>query len=174
LEGKGALWNRNLGDRGDSRWEREGLVTAVSVGGFLITIGVIFAINPDLLQKISSFFNDLSVQKLPFSGGLGNLYLPAPLDPSAHSALYTAVMQFDIGIAILQVLTFALRLVFHSRINRVAESVGNLIFWGGAAFLVNAFLQTGTLKGWFEYWAALIVLIGVSLVLRAFVHFVRR
>jgi len=155
------------------KWEHDGLITAIAFGGFLITLGIVFAITPDLPQKINSFFGDITTQRLPF-GNLANVMLPAPQNPSTHMDLYTAVMQFDIGIALLQVIILALRLGFVSRTHRIAETVGNLVFWAGAAVLTNTLLQTGTLKGWFEYWAALIIVIGVSLVARSLVSFAKK
>jgi hypothetical protein len=52
--------------------------------------------------------------------------------------------------------------------------VGNLIFWLGAPVMANTFLLEGTLSGWFQFWSALIVLIGVSLIARFFVHLAGR
>lgn len=83
-------------------------------------------------------------------------------------------MQFDLAIGILQILILALRLGMHSPTGKTAETVGNLIFWLGAAVLVNMFLLTGTINGWFEYWGAFIVLIGITLVARAIVYFAKR
>jgi hypothetical protein len=172
---KKQMSNQSHSDRWHSRghWENEGLIRAVGFGGFLIVLGIVFAITPDLFQKISTFFNDLTTQHLPFAGGLGNVVLPAPQNPATHMDLYRAVMQFDIGIAALEFVLLFMRLSLQ-RVHRVAETVGNLVFWGGAAFLTNMFLLMGTLKGWFEYWAALVVLVGVSLIVRALVHFARR
>jgi hypothetical protein len=103
-------------------------------------------------------------------GGTSFLALPAPANPAAHSALYTALIQFNIGVGILQTIILVMRLFARSKIGKIAETVGNLVFWFGAAFLVNEFLLRGTLGGWFQYWGALIIVIGVSLVVRGFVH----
>lgn len=148
------------------------LITAVAFGGFFILIGLVLALNPNIFQEISAFFNNFTMAKYPFSGG--SISLLAPADPAAHSTLYAALIQFDIGIGILQVILLALRVLFHSNVGRLAETVGNIVFWFGAAFLVNTFLLGGTLQGWFQYWSALIVLVGVSLVARAMVHLVKQ
>ncbi|HTY75665.1 MAG TPA: hypothetical protein VMD05_08890 [Candidatus Nanoarchaeia archaeon] len=158
---------------GSRVWEREGLIRAVGFGGFLVVVGVIFAITPDLFGKTSAFLNDFTTQRLPFAGGLGNLNLLAPQNPAAHSDFYTAVMRFDIGIAILEFIMVLMRLGLQ-KVHRVAETMGNLVFWGGAAYLTSTFLLAGTLQGWFEFWAALVVLVGISMIVRGIVHFVRR
>ena len=152
----------------------ESLITAIAVGGFFITVGLIFALTPDLWDRTTGFFNNITTVYFPYGGSNSTISLPAPLYPADHSTFYTALMQFAIGIGVLQVIILPLRLHYHSRIGKIAETVGNLIFWFGAAFLVNIFLLAGTLTGWFGFWGALIILIGVSIVARALVYFAKR
>ncbi len=152
----------------------EGLITAVAFGGFLITVGIIFVFNPSLPQWITDFFNNITIRPYPPGSSTSNFFLPAPANPSAHIDLYSALIQFNIGIGILQIIILALRIIFHSKTDKISETIGNLIFWFGAAILVSTFLQTGTLEGWFTYWGALIVLVGVTLIARAIVHFAKR
>ncbi len=152
----------------------EGLITAVAFGGFLITVGLVFSLNPDLPQLITNFFSNITTRPYPVDSTTSNFFLPAPANPTAHFDLYSALIQFDIGIGILQVIILALRIAFHSKTDKIAETIGNLIFWFGAAVLVSTFLQAGTLESWFTYWGALIVLVGITLIARAIVHFARR
>jgi hypothetical protein len=158
----------------ESHRHGDGFVTALAFGGFLIIIGLLFVLTPDLWQKVTDFFNSITTTAVPFGSSTSNVMLPAPADPAAHQVLYNAVLQFDVAFGILQVIILGLRIWVHSRTRRIAETLGNAVFWLGAAVLVNVFLLTGTLNGWFEYWAALIVVVGVSLIARAFVHFAKR
>jgi hypothetical protein len=57
---------------------------------------------------------------------------------------------------------------------KTAETVGNLIFWLGAAVLVNSVLAVGTIDSWFQFWGAFIIVVGVSLVARAMVYLAKR
>jgi hypothetical protein len=157
-------------------WGKEGIITAVAFGGFLILVGMVFAITPDLSAKITDFFNGFTNVVFPFPEGssTSTMSLLAPANPAAHSVLYNAVMQFDIGFGILQAIILALRLMVHSPRRKVAETVDHLIFWFGAAALVNVFLLTGTTTAWFEYWASLIMLIGVGLVVRGIILLAKR
>lgn len=159
-----------------SRWIREGFITAIAAGGFFILIGIVFAITPDLPAKITDFFKGFTNVAFPFPGGSSNstISLLAPANPAAHSVLYTAVMQFAIGFGVLQAIILALRLSVHSPRRKIAETVDHLIFWFGAAYLVSVFLLAGTTAAWFEYWASLIILIGVALVARALVLLAKR
>ncbi len=147
----------------------EGLITALAVGGFLIILGVVFGLTPGVPQKLWDFFKDFSVQGFPF--GSGTLILPAPAHPATHQEVYGAVFNFAIGIGLLQVAILAARLYMRSRIRSIAETIGNLIFWFGAAILAQFYLLEGTLDGWFTFWAGLIIVVGVSLVVRGIIHF---
>ncbi len=147
----------------------EGLITALAIGGFLIILGVVFGLTPGIPQKVVDFFSDFTAQSYPFSGGA--IVLPAPAHPAQHIDFFGAVLNFMIGIGVLQIAIFALRLAYHSPIRRVAETVGNLIFWFGAALVAKIYLLTGTLNGWFTFWAALIIVLGVSIIVRGIIHF---
>jgi hypothetical protein len=155
------------------RFLYEGLITALAIGGFFIILGLVVALTPGIADKTNAFFNDLTNVTRSI-GASSTLNLAAPAHPAEHQAFYTAVMNFLIGMGILQIVILALRLVVHSRIRRIAETMGNLIFWLGAAVATNVFLLAGTLTGWFQFWSALIVLIGVSLIARFFIYLARK
>jgi len=151
----------------------EGLITALAIGGFFILLGLVFALTPGISQKTNTFFSDLTTVTYPL-GSSSTMNLPAPANPAAHLGFYTAVMNFLLGVGILQIVILAIRLWMKSPIRRMAETVGNLIFWLGAGVMANIFLLAGTLNGWFQFWSALIMLIGASLIARFFVYLLRR
>jgi hypothetical protein len=155
-------------------WFAEGLITALAVGGFLIILGFMFALTSGTWQAVTNFFSDFTTTAYPVGSTTSNVILPAPANPDAHAAFYTAVINFCIGIGVLQVVILALRLFMHSPFRRISETVGNLIFWFGAAIAANVFLLAGTLTGWFQFWAVLLLIIGVSLIARAILHLARR
>lgn len=152
----------------------DSFTTAIAVGGFFIAVGLVFALNQHLFEAIVNFFKDITLEAVPLGAASSNTVLPAPENPFNHIALYNAVFQFDIAFGIVQLFVFGLRVWARLRINRIAEALGDTFFWLGAATLVNFFLLKGTLVGWFEYWAALIIVIGVSFIARALVYFVKR
>jgi hypothetical protein len=152
----------------------EGLITAISIGGFFILLGAVFAFTPGIAEKTSAFFSDLTTVTFPFGSPGSTASLLAPAHPAEHQGFYTAVLTFLMGVGVLQIVILALRLVVHSHIRRIAQSVGDLIFWLGAAIVANVFLLTGTHNGWFQFWSSLIVLIGLSLIARFFVYFISR
>jgi|WetSurMetagenome_2_1015567.scaffolds.fasta_scaffold01045_4 hypothetical protein len=150
----------------------EDLITAISIGGFFIILGAVFAFTPGMTEKTSAFFSDLTAVTFPFGSPGSTVSLLAPAHPAEHQGFYTAVMNFLIGVGVLQIIILALRSASHSRIRRVAQSIGDLIFWLGAAVVANVFLLTGTHNGWFQFWSSLIVLVGFSLIARFFVFFI--
>jgi hypothetical protein len=147
----------------------EGLITALAVGGFLIILGVVFGLTSGMPQKVTDFFTDITATTFPAVNG--NIILPAPAHPAAHLEVYGAALNFMVGIAVLQVAILATRLFMHSKIKRIAETVGNMVFWFGAAIVTYVYLLKGTLNGWFIFWAGLVIIVGVSLVVRGITHF---
>jgi hypothetical protein len=148
-----------------------GLISAIGFGGFLIIVALVFLWTPNLWQNIINFAQDITVRTVP---GTTNIVLPAPANPDVHQALYNALILFDAAIGALQVLLLLMRLAAHSTTHHVADKVADTVFWFGAAVLVQIFLLQGTLGSWFQYWTALIILFGITLIARAIVHFARR
>ncbi len=155
-----------------NRFLHEGLIAAIAVGGFFIILGFVFAFTPGIAEQTSYFFNDLTTQS--YLNTSSTITLLSPAHPADHQGFYNAIMNFFLGVGVLQIIILVLRLVVHSRIRRIAQSMGDLIFWLGAAVIANVFLLAGTLNGWFQFWASLLVLVGLSLIARAFVYLARR
>jgi hypothetical protein len=148
----------------------EAVISAVSAGLFLVLVGVIVIINQNLWSNIRNFFNDFTQVTVTNT----QVSLPAPATPAAHTAVYSATFQFALGIAILEILILAMRFGVGSRIRRKAQTVGDLIFWLGAAYLLynladmkNTLSVSQQQTMWFQFWAAIIILFGISLIVRA-------
>jgi hypothetical protein len=149
----------------------EDLLGVVAVGAVFIVIGIVFVTTPNLLNDAKKFFNDFTTLQVPNT----SIQLPAPAHPANHAELYGAVAQFALGVGILQILLLALRLVLRSPIRRTAATVGNLVFWFGATYLIMTLLNDATtVKTWFMFWAAILVVLGVSMIARSLVLLVRR
>ncbi len=142
------------------------------MGAALIIIGTIYVttLPTSLWDKMVDFFSSFTGSPVPGT----SISLPAPASPAAHAVLYNAVFQFCIAIAILQIILLALRLMFKSNISKTAETAGNLVYWFGASYLVATFLNSSTtLTMWFAFWAAILIVLGISLIARAFVIFAK-
>jgi hypothetical protein len=150
----------------------DGVITALAVGGFFIIVGVVFGLTPGIAGKIGDFFRDLTGVTYPAING--SIFLPAPANPAAHFDLYSAVFNFMLAVGVLQIVILAARLWVHSPIRKIAETVGNTVFWIGGAVVANVYLLAGTLTGWFTFWPSLIILAGASLIAQFFVYLVNR
>ncbi len=151
----------------------ENVISAISVGYVFILIGLVYvlALPTNLFEKLISFFGSLTVRQVPGT----SIFLPAPINPVAHNALYNAFYQFCLGLILLQIVVLLLRIVWHSPIRRTAETLGNLIFWSGAAWLAATFLNNrATVSTWFAFWAGILIVLGLSLVARSIVLLLKR
>jgi hypothetical protein len=144
------------------------MLSAISAGFFLVLIGMLFVTMPGLFDNIVSFFEDFNTVEVPNFQGV---HLPAPRNPNSTDALaiYTAVVRFSLIWAVFLAAMLAARFILNSPRRSKADNVGDLVFWFGTAYVAqNLFLSTSVrLVEWFGFWAAIIVLIGVSLIARA-------
>jgi len=142
----------------------EGLITGISAGVFFLIIGVIFVTRPGLYDAVQNFFLDFGIVRIP---NLDVVYLPAPRSPSAHTTVYLAVEHFSYVWGIFQIFISALRVAVRSPLGKKAESISNIVSSLGTGFLVQNLLVETTM--WFPFWAAIIMLLGVSLIVRAII-----
>ena len=139
----------------------EGLFTAVSAGFFLLLVGALFVVTPNLFDGIIDFFQDFSLVDVPHT----DIVFIGPEFPRAHLTVYQAAAQFSIALAVFQVVMLALRFITPSSWAKRSETVGNLVYWAAAAFLTQTFLVETT--QWFVFWSTILIAIGVSLIARA-------
>jgi hypothetical protein len=149
--------------KGMQRQYQEGLFTAISVGFFLLLMGALFIINPDLLGSIVDFFKDFKLVDVPHT----SMILPAPQYPQLHLTVYQAARQCSIALGVFQVVILALRFFVPSSWGKRSEAVGSLVYWVGASFLIQSFLIEST--QWFAFWSTILILAGVSVIVRAVV-----
>ncbi len=150
---------------------KESIVSAISAGVFFIVVGAIFVTTPDLFDKIIAFFRDLDIVRVPNT----EILLPAPVSPGEHPVLYSAVAQFGFIWSLYQLVILALRFAVGSPLNKKAETLSNVVFWFGSSYLIRTFLGESTsVTTWFQFWSAIIILVGVSLLARAAISAVAR
>jgi len=149
----------------------ETFLSVLSAGLFLILVGMIFATTPNLIDKIVEFFKDFETTSVPNS----NIHLPAPQHPWTHSILYSAAWIFSFVWGLFEIILLVLRFLIRSQLTKKAETMSNVVFWLGTTFLINRFLnETTTNETWFVFWATIIMLLGVSLIIRAIILAIAR
>ncbi|MGB9714360.1 MAG: hypothetical protein ACPLZC_05205 [Candidatus Bathyarchaeales archaeon] len=150
----------------DSQRYKESFVSAFSFGVFLILLGAIFIVTPNFFDKLSAFFMDFDIVQAPNLG----IYFPAPKNPASHMAVYSAASQFCLAWGIFLIALLCFRIFAHAPLHKKAENFSDIVVWLGGAVLIISFLNEGaTASAWFAFWALVITLIGVSLIVRALV-----
>lgn len=158
-----------------SHRHREALISGISAGFFFIIVGALFVImqRPSLFDGIVSFFNDFEIVTIP---SLGIPWL-APVHPLSHSVVYLAAERFSFLWGVFQIVVLVLRLVLRSDVEKISETVSNMIYWFGSGVLIRMFLLESvrfpTVSGltrWFVFWAAIIMLFGVTLIIRGIIR----
>ena len=155
------------------RYFREGVFSAISVGVFFVLVGMIFVTRPGLYSGLQNFFNTSAWTNRTISNT--TITVPVPLDPGAHTEVYNAVLEFCLAWGFFQILILAFRFIVPSPRRRTAATISSVVFWFGAAYLINTYLNATTTitditqrqNNWFIFWAAIIVLLGVVLIVRA-------
>ncbi len=163
----------NLNARSGASKAQERLFSAISAGSFFVLLGIIYVINlpSNLWNALIDFFSNFGSSQVPAIG----ISLPAPTNPMVHSVLYGAFFQFCIGLGILQIVILLLRIIMNSPINKTAETMGNLVYWFGASYLVTTYLNSTTdIRKWFLFWAGILVIVGLSFIVRGFVLLIKR
>jgi len=144
------------------------LISVSSIGFFLILIGMIFALTPDFSNTLLTFFNDLDLVQVP------NVYtgvvLPAPKNPADHTTVYSVASWFSFGWGTFLVALLVVRIIVNSPLKKKAQNVSDIFYWLGTGFLIGYFLnETATTVMWFSFWSSIIMLLGVSLIIRALI-----
>ncbi len=151
----------------------ESLFSALYIGTIFISLGVIYFIHlpKSLFLELIDFFDHLTLARVPDTG----IFLPAPISPAAYVDLYTAVFQFFLVIAVIEVVILVLRFVFDSPVKRKAETISNVVFWFGTSYLIWTYLMNAaTINKWFVFWIGIIIIFGLSLIARAFALLAKR
>lgn len=155
----------------------DSLFGAVSVGFFLLLVGLLFVTVPGLYKDIITFTQDFKGTLVPHM----QVNITAPrysgIHLTSYSTVYSAAEQFSLVWAVFLSALLVARIVLGARLRRKAQNLGDVVFWFGTAYLIQTLLinpinnpiNTGSdlVKYWFEFWPAIIILIGISLIARA-------
>jgi len=149
-----ALKVQDLNRKQNQRTDVIGLLT---LGFSLLLVGCIFAVTPNLIDRVSDFLQNFEIRDV-----MPNWKLPAP--KSSHPVLYTAIFQFCLTFAIFQVIVLGARLFLRDPFEKQAGTVSSIIFWFGASWIVSL-LIAGAIE-WFDFLGLLIAFIGASIVIK--------
>ena len=143
----------------EGQYEKRNILGLASFGFFLLLVGVIWVITPNLSQEVIDFFDSFKRKEEIFP----NVFLPAPV--GTHPVVYMAIARFCFVFGLLQIFILVLRFVFREPVDKIAGTFSGVVFWLGAGFVANM-LSAETIE-WFVFLGWIIVLIGLSLIIRS-------
>ena len=153
--------------------KKESLFTAIFIGGVVIIIALIYLIHlsDNLWDSLINFFSSLTLAPVPATG----ISLPAPTNPAEHMNLFNAASQFTMSLGVLEIVLLMLRIRLNSPVSRIAETIENIVFLLGTSYLIITYLANMTLTSeWFVFWAGIILIFGLALMVRGFVLLTKR
>jgi len=130
--------------------------------------GTLFLVTSGLFEGVIDFFKDFDTIRVLST----DVYLPAPRTLTSHMVVYETARLFCLYWGVFLVALLIARFVLHSSWRKKAENLSDIVFWLGAMYLIQTMLLDITSlahKEWFAFWAAIIMLLGVSLIVRAIV-----
>jgi len=136
------------------------ILDVLQFGFFLMLIGTIYIVTPNLPKEVSDFFRDFELNE-----AYPTVFLPAP--KSNHPVLYNAASQFAFAFALFQTFVLLLEFLLMAPVNKKAETFSGIIFWFGLAASLNM-LRDGGIT-WFIFLGFIIILAGATLVIRSLI-----
>lgn len=131
----------------------------VSLGFFLFLIGIIYVLNPSVVEDLTAFFRPTNWRLVPVVPGV---FLPSPM--RQFPTLWLALEEFAFIYGIFHVGILAARFAMDSPLSQKAETVSSIVFWLGLGFLTDL-LASGAIS-WWEFVTSAIIVIGLGLVAR--------
>lgn len=141
----------------------EQLLSWLSFGAFLVIVGAIFLITPNLTDKIEPFLRDFELEQVS-----GNFYFPTPQNP--HPTLYESVAFFCFAFGIYQFLLLILKFALKADPTKKSETLTSIIFWPATGFVL-LMLKDGTIK-WLTFIATLVILAAIAIIIRSATHII--
>lgn len=144
------------GEKGKKPREGTDWLGLVSFGFFLILLGTLWAITPNLTEEVINFFKDF--QLVPLTE---HIILPAPT--RSHPVVYTAAFQFCLAFGVFQIIILILRFVFGSSLNKKADALFGAGFWLSISFFLQMLINETI--GWLGLIGGFITSLGVAITL---------
>lgn len=141
------------------RRKDEQLLGWLSFGAFLIIVGTLFLINPDLASQIEKFITNFELKQVS-----GNFYFPTPKSPH-HPTLYNSLAMFCFAYGTYQILLLILKFALRAEPTKKTETFTSIIFWLTTGFALSM-LKDRTIE-WLIFIAVLIILAAIILIIRS-------
>lgn len=148
------------------------ILPVISIGFFFILIGLLFlyasnTYHVNLVEEFTDFFRDFTLIQVPNTYGF---VLPSPASPHLYLQIYHVITLFSLVWGIFQIFVLAIRFLFNSPLEKIAETLSNGVFWLSTSYLISTFLNGQvTTHIWFLFWSTLLTVLGISFILRGLI-----
>jgi len=139
----------------------EQLLGWLSFGAFLVIVGGIFLITPNLTDEIKTFFTDFKLEQVS-----GDFYFPTPQNP--HPTFYKSIAIFCFAYGMYQFILLILKFVLKAEPTNKSGTFTSIIFWlvTGCVMLM---LKNETIE-WLTFIATLVILAAIALIITSATH----
>lgn len=141
----------------------EKLLSWLSFGAFLVIVGAIFLITPNLTDEIEAFFRDFELEQVS-----GDFYFPTPQNP--HPTLYESTAIFCFAYGTYQFLLLILKFAFKADPTKKSETLTSIIFWPATGYGM-LMVKDGTIE-WLTFIATLVILAAIAIIIRSAAHII--
>lgn len=145
--------------------KEEQLLGWLSFGAFLLIVGAIFLITPDLTDEIKTFFGDFKLEQV-------NEHFHFPIPQNHYPTLYKSTAIFCFAYGTYQFLLLILKFALKAEPTKKTETFTSIIFWLSTGF-VMLMLQNKEI-GWLTFIASLVILAAIALIIRSASHIIFR
>jgi hypothetical protein len=132
----------------------------ISFGAFLIIIAVFYLRTPNVAHEAEAFIRDFRLVEV-----FQNFWWFVP--STNHPALYVAAGEFCYIFGLVQIAILGLKFARGSSTHGKAQTFSGIVFWLGAGYILSLLAQGGL--SWLSFIASMVILMGVSIVVRALV-----
>lgn len=147
---------------GGRRREERDWFGFASFGFFLILIGIMFLVIPNIFSYVETFAKSFNLTEVSPGSGV---FLPFPTGPT-HMEVYSAIMYFCLVFGVFQIVILVLRFAIKSSVDKKAGTLGGIVFWLGAGIFAYTLVVGGN-GNWVLFLAGLIVSIGLSIMVNS-------
>ncbi|MCX8182758.1 MAG: hypothetical protein N3D12_06540 [Candidatus Methanomethyliaceae archaeon] len=142
---------------GKKREEETDKLGIISLGFFLILIGLVWMLTPDIMETLRAFF---SPNNWRISEVGQNVFFPEP--KGHYPVLYNAASYFCFAFGAFQIAILGIRIALHNSLERIGGTLSGAVFWVGMGFFFG--MLASNALGWFGLFAGFVMLIGASII----------
>ncbi|MCQ5374608.1 MAG: hypothetical protein NO515_06295 [Candidatus Methanomethylicia archaeon] len=139
----------------------------LSLGFFLILLGLMWMITPDIANHIRAFFSPEGWHLAEVSQ---NVFF---LEPNRnHPVLYNAASFFCLAFGAFQIIILGIRVALRDALDKIGGTLSGMVFWVGMGYFFGMLANNAV--GWFGLLAGFVIFVGISIILQSIFRLIRR